>query len=191
MKPYRKFGNILQIRWKEALGLPESPYLYRWTLILFGYSIRLHHWIKSDDNRHFHDHSSWLISFVLKGYYWNVKPVYEDSTPVIDEVGGKLMAADLPRNTLHTRHEDYCYVEGMFNSFKNFRNLKNSVWFSKATDRHWLCIPKEGAWTLLIEGRKQIKWGFWVINRKTGELVKWRPLRYFHKYGVIQTEDYQ
>ena len=191
MKSYRKFGKFFQIRWKEKLGLEESPYLYRWTLIIFGYSIRLHHWMRSDDNRYFHDHSSWLISIVLKGYYWNVKPVRPDSTPIIDEVGGKLMAEDLPHNTLETRNERYCYVEGMFNSFKNFWNLRNSIWFSKATDRHWLCIPKSGAWTLLIEGRPQIKWGFWVTNSKTGKLVKWRPLRYFHKFGIIQTKNYQ
>jgi hypothetical protein len=188
MKPYKQFGKIFQLRWNEPMGLKQSPYLYRWTIIIFGYSIRVHHWIKSDDNRYFHDHSSWLISIVLKGYYWNVKPAKPDSTPYI---GNKFMAADLTRHTLQTRNEIYNYVEGMFNSFKNFIHFRNSVWFSKATDRHWLCIPKEGAWTLLIEGRPQIKWGFWVNNSKTGELVKWRPLRYFHKFGVMQTEDYQ
>lgn len=191
MKPYRKFGKIFQIRWKEPMGYPDCPYLYRWTIILFGYTIRLHHWMRSDDNRYFHDHSSWLVSIVLKGHYWNVKPVRPDSTPCIDEVGGKLMAEDLPLKSVEGRSERYCYVEGMFNSFKNFWNLRNSIWFSKATDRHWLCIPKSGAWTLLIEGRPQIKWGFWVINSKTGKLVKWRPLRYFHKFGIIQTKNYQ
>ena len=191
MKPFRKFGKIFQIRWKEKIGLLEHPYLYRWTLVLFGYTFRVHHWIKSDDNRDFHDHSSWLISFVLKGYYWNVKPEHSDSTPAIDEVNGKCMAEDLGKHTTYFRNETYCYVEGMFNSWKNFLALKNSIWFSKATDRHWLCIPKDGAWTFLIEGRPQIKWGFWVPNQKTGELVKWRPLRYFHKYGIIQTPDYQ
>jgi hypothetical protein len=188
MKPYRQFNDLFQIRWKEKLGLENSPYLYRWTVILFGYTIRVHHWIKSDDNRYFHDHSSWLISIVLRGFYWNVKPTKPNSTPYI---GDKLMAADLSRHTLQTRHETYNYVEGMFNSWKNFWHLKNSIWFSRATDRHWLCIPKEGAWTLLIEGRPQIKWGFWVVNNKTGELVKWRPLRYFHKFGIIQDENYQ
>jgi len=192
MKPYWKFNTMFQVRWNEPMGLPQSPYLYRWTLILFGYSIRLHHWLRSDDNRYFHDHSSWLISIVLRGHYWNVKPAKPDSTPYIEDyIGGKIMAADLSRQTVHTRNEIYNYVEGIFNSFRNFLHLKNSVWFSRATDRHWLCIPKEGAWTLLIEGRPQIKWGFWVVNKKTGELVKWRPLRYFHKFGVIQTENYQ
>ena len=33
----KQFGKYFQIRWKEELGLPECPYLYRWTFIFFGY----------------------------------------------------------------------------------------------------------------------------------------------------------
>ena len=58
------FGQV-QLRWKEPMGKPECPYLYRWTLILFGYTIRLHHWLRSDDNRHFHDHACDLISIII------------------------------------------------------------------------------------------------------------------------------
>lgn len=191
MKPYKKFNKIFQIRWREELGLLESPYLIRWTLVLFGFTFRLHHWLRSDDNRYFHDHATDLISIVLKGHYWNVKPTRPDSTPCIDEVGGKHMAADLNKNTVEFRNEIYCYVEGLFNSWKNFFHPQNSIWYSKATDRHWLCIPEEGAWTILLCSRPYHKWGFWVNHGKTGKLVKWRPLRYFHKFGIIQTKDYQ
>ena len=76
-KRFKKF----QIRWAEKLGYPESPYLVRWTFIFFGYSIRIHHWIKSDDNRYFHDHSANLLSIVLKGKYWNVKPYDNTKNP--------------------------------------------------------------------------------------------------------------
>ena len=191
MKEFKRFKKWFQFRWKEPLGLAESPYLYRWTLIIFGFSIRLHHWIRSDDNRYFHDHSCDLISIVLKGYYWNVKPAKPDSTPTIDDVGEKHMASDLNKCNQYFRNEEYYYVEGMFNSRKNLLSLRNSIWYSKATDRHWLCIPKEGAWTILLCGRPYHKWGFWVTNGKTGNLSKWRPLRYFNKFGIIQTENYQ
>lgn len=143
MKPYNKFGKYFQIRWKEKLGLPRCPYLYRWTLIVFGYSIRLHHWIKSDDRRFFHDHSCDLISIIIKGRYKNVTP------------------------------------EGAFEA-RAWRPRK-----MKATQRHYLDIPKEGAWTIIFCSRPYHKWGFYVKDHK------WRPLRYFHKYGIIQTEDYQ
>ena len=139
----KQFGNIFQIRWKEKLGLTECPYLYRWTLIFFGYSIRLHHWIKSDDRRYFHDHSCDLISIVIKGQYYNVTPE------------GKFLA-----KAWHPRK-------------------------MKATQRHYLDIPKEGAWTIILCGRPYHKWGFYVNEHK------WRPLRYFHKFGIIQTKEYQ
>lgn len=71
---FRKFGQWFQVRWAEALGDPECPYLYRWTLIVFGFSIRLHHWIKSDDRRFFHDHACDFVSIVLRGHYVNVTP---------------------------------------------------------------------------------------------------------------------
>ena len=75
MKPYKKFNYLFQIRWKEPVGRLECPYLYRWTLILFGFSIRLHHWIRSDDKRYFHDHACNFISIVLRGKYTNVTPI--------------------------------------------------------------------------------------------------------------------
>ena len=150
MKPYKKFGKIFQIRWKEPLGNPECPYLYRWTLILFGFSIRLHHWIKSDDRRFFHDHSCNFISIILKGKYKNVIP-------------------------------DLSSPEGK----KEIKVKAISWWKSNALQKHYLDIPKEGAWTILLCGRPYQKWGFFVNGHK------WRPLRYFHKYGIIQDENYQ
>ena len=159
-KPFKLF----QIRWAEKLGVPESPYLIRWTFIFFGYSMRIHHWIKSDDDRYFHDHSANLLSIVLKGKYWNVKPLD-------------------PKNPDGKRK--WCYVEGMFNSWDNFIHMGRSIWYSKAEDLHYLSIPEGGAWTLMFEGRPKQKWGF-IVNGH-----KWRPLRYFHKFGIRQTEDYQ
>ena len=142
MKQFRQFRNF-QIRWKEKLGLSECPYLYRWTFIFFGFSIRIHHWLRSDDRRFFHDHACDFISIILKGNYTNVTP------------------------------------DGSF-SVK-----AGSMWFAKAEKRHYLDIPKGGAWTVLLCGKSYHKWGFYVNGHK------WRPLRYFHKYGIAQTGDYQ
>ena len=158
-----------QIRWAEKLGYENNPYLIRWTFILFGYSMRIHHWIKSDDNRFFHDHSADLLSIVLKGKYWNVKPIDITLPPIYKEIN----------------NSKWCHVEGIFNSWHNFFHMKDSIWFSKAEDKHYLSIPKEGAWTLMFEGKPRHKWGFYVNGHK------WRPLRYFHKYGIIQDENYQ
>ena len=168
------------MRWAEKLGYPENPYLIRWTFLFFGYSMRIHHWIKSDDDRYFHDHSADLLSIVLKGRYWNVKPIDPTKSPnayvtVTDKYG-------LPRVDLNQKR---CYVEGIFNSWHNFFHMKDSIWFSKAEDLHYLRIPKGGAWTLMFEGKPKQKWGF-IVNGH-----KWRPMRYFHKFGIKQVNDYQ
>ena len=181
--PFKKF----QIRWAEKLGYPEDPYLIRWTFILFGYSIRIHHWIKSDDNMYFHDHSADLLSIVLKGKYWNVKPYDKTKNPddtvenhtITTKIDGINVSVDSMVNKCPY------YVEGIFNSWYNFFHMKDSIWFSKAEDLHYLKIPKGGAWTLMFEGKPRIKWGFFVNGKK------WRPLRYFHKFGIRQTESYQ
>lgn len=134
-KQPKPFGKWFQIRWREPLGKPQCPYLYRWTLIVLGFSIRLHHWLRSDDRRFYHDHAC--------NFYENVTPA-----------GRREVKAP-------------------------------SIWYARAEAQHYLDIPKGGAWTLLICGRPYQKWGFYVKGRKM------RPLKYFHKYGVIQDENYQ
>jgi hypothetical protein len=56
----------------EFIGNQECPYMERWLLQLGKFSLRLHHWIASDDDRHLHDHPWWFITFVLKGGYTDV-----------------------------------------------------------------------------------------------------------------------
>lgn len=74
----RKTKNI-QLIWNESLGLPECPYAYRWVFIFFGFSIRLHHFLRSDDKRYFHNHPWWFFTFVLKGGYTDVSPAGRDT----------------------------------------------------------------------------------------------------------------
>lgn len=67
-KRFKNFG----FRWKEGIGMPYCPYMYRWVLTLFGYSIRIHNWKRSDDKRAYHDHAWWFWTFVLRGGYEDV-----------------------------------------------------------------------------------------------------------------------
>jgi hypothetical protein len=133
MKAYRQFKPF-QIRWREELCQNGKPYLYRWTFIFFGYSIRLHHWISSDVGPHLHDHANDFISILFKGSYTN-----------ITANGSRFIKAPF-------------------------------IWGSRAETKHRLEISPEGAWTILLCGKPYRKWGFWVNG------VKWRPLRYFHKF---------
>lgn len=72
MKPFWKTNNNFQLRLHEPLGKAECPYAYRWVLIIFGYSIRVHYWLRSDDKRYMHDHAWSFRTFVLEGYYIDV-----------------------------------------------------------------------------------------------------------------------
>ena len=62
------------LTWRQKLGRPECPYIERWVLDLYFFSIRLHHWISSDDPRHFHDHPWWYFSWIISGSYTDKSP---------------------------------------------------------------------------------------------------------------------
>ena len=66
-----------------------------------------------------------------------------------------------------------------------------SIWRSKAANRHYLMIPKGGAWTVLLCSRPYHTWGFYVPRATDGVVRRIRPLEYFHRFGIRQTEDYQ
>ena len=75
--PRQKFKGQAKkwwFEWERKLGLPECPYLIRWLVGTPAGSVRLHHWISSDDLRHFHDHPTWFFTLVLRGGYWDINP---------------------------------------------------------------------------------------------------------------------
>jgi len=61
----------------DSVGLSECPYLCRWVLDFKWFSIRLHQWKGSDDQRHPHDHPWWFITIPLYGCYYDIT---EDDT---------------------------------------------------------------------------------------------------------------
>jgi len=67
--------------WGEYLGKPECPYIKRWVLNLGLFSLRIHRWISSDDQRHFHDHPWWYWSLILYGGYFDVSEAGEEYRP--------------------------------------------------------------------------------------------------------------
>lgn len=55
--------------------------------------------------------------------------------------------------------------------------------YRKAEHKHYVKVPETGCLTLLITGRSNRKWGFWI-----GETFK-RPLKYFDKFGHPPCDD--
>jgi hypothetical protein len=62
------------LTWAEKLGLPDCPYVVRWKLELPFGSLRVHHWLKPDDDRAFHDHPWWFVTLVVRGAYMDKNP---------------------------------------------------------------------------------------------------------------------
>lgn len=60
--------------WGEPLGLDECPYVIRWIAETPWLSVRVHHWIASDDPRGHHDHPWSFLTFVLRGGYEDRSP---------------------------------------------------------------------------------------------------------------------
>jgi len=59
-----------------------DDYMQRWWLIpynRFGIAMRLHHILRSDDDRAFHDHPWPYLSIILRGHYTEVRPWYDPS----------------------------------------------------------------------------------------------------------------
>lgn len=60
--------------WGEPLGLAECPYVIRWIAETPWASARVHHWLGPDDDRAFHDHPWWFLTFVARGGYTDENP---------------------------------------------------------------------------------------------------------------------
>ncbi len=64
--------------WAEELKCATGVYVRRWYFETPWFSIRLHHWLHSDDARYFHDHTWWFATLILKGSYTDVSPSGEE-----------------------------------------------------------------------------------------------------------------
>jgi hypothetical protein len=63
-----------QFIWAEELKCQTGVYVRRWYLQTPWFSVRVHHWIHSDDKRFFHDHAWWFLTLVLRGGYTDITP---------------------------------------------------------------------------------------------------------------------
>lgn len=75
MKQITQKTKPFQIRWNEPLGKKDNPYAHRYVFIFFGYAIRIHIWkcsdgpVENSNEKHFHNHPWWFITWVIKGSY--------------------------------------------------------------------------------------------------------------------------
>ena len=84
--PYWHLPNYMERYWVvpgtgDKPGCEKCAFFRRpvaWALQKMGISIRLHHILSSDDERACHDHPWSFISWILKGAYTEVTPIFTD-----------------------------------------------------------------------------------------------------------------
>lgn len=142
------------LTWRQELGDPECPYLIRWA-INFGPlgSIRLHHWLRSDDKRHMHDHPQDFVTLVLSGSYTDVSPC-----PVCKDPA--------------------CEAKTYFDEMKPGMMVRR-----KAEHIHYVDVAPGGCWTLLYFWPKRRNWGFWVPRKDNGVFRFKKANKYFLEHG--------
>lgn len=143
---------ILRYRtWKWLKRWPRLGYLFR-------LSARLHHILRSDNDRQAHDHPWWTISIILKHGYIEWVPLKSRRGFVVGT---------------RDRHAD---TEPM----RAIHRLPGDIVFRRATDRHKLqMLHPDGAWSMFIMGPWVQDWGFYMPN--VGK-IWWR--RYLNQWDT-------
>jgi hypothetical protein len=136
------FQSVKRFFYREpdfVIGTPDSPYMRRWWVIPRNrhFNIYLHNVLRDDDERALHDHPWWNLSIVLRGGYWEIKPLYRPLYP------------DLAPEVFRT------------NLDKLWRGPA-SVVLRRPTDAHRLVLDEgRPSWSLFITGPNVRTWGFW------------------------------
>ncbi|WP_213308297.1 hypothetical protein [Paraburkholderia sacchari] len=153
--------------WKKAgfdVAPPKSSGLYR--AICRRICARAHTILRSDSDRHLHDHPSWSISIVLDGGYWEIcEPTrFALCVPLmyrgaIDSIEQGWIAPE------HADEHDYLKALGI-----HWRK-PGAIVFRKATAFHRIVLPRGVvAKSIFIMGPRTNHWGFLVNSKK----VPWR-----------------
>lgn len=115
----------------------------RWT---FGCGIRVHHILRSDNDRDMHTHPWWNLSLILRGVYWEVMPAKKD--------------------------EPGAYYGGYVNLNEPFKMKQRKVGdlvFRRRTARHKLMLFRGPVWTFFVTGpetRDASPWGYMVAGEQ-------------------------
>jgi hypothetical protein len=147
-----------RLLWAQELPTKDgTPYLRRWVLDLGFGSLRLHHWLCSDDDRAPHDHPYWMVTCILKGGYHDVQ-----------------------WQLVRVFFGDEDHGERWVPLWKHRK--APSIRFWPAEHTHHVHVDEGGCWSLCITGRQSRIWGFWQMR---GDGVRrWvRSSRYFRRVG--------
>lgn len=164
----RKINKHFNVKVGERLGRPECPYMRRWALILGLFSVRVHHFYRSDDDRAFHDHPWWFVTLVLKGGYTDVSQCPACEGTGFFEHRTRLSETPCPE----------CGGTGE----KRDHLAAGSVRHRPALHQHTVRTYPGGVWTVIVTGPNVRTWGFW--ERRADGTTKFRKAnKWFASHG--------
>ena len=79
---WRRIVAALIVRARRTPYTHLPGYMERYWLLPYAWwrpAARLHHILRSDNDRAFHDHPWTYITIILRGGYWEVQPVFDAS----------------------------------------------------------------------------------------------------------------
>jgi hypothetical protein len=150
--------------WKQGNGPKPGGALYRW--LCRHIAIRAHTILRSDNDRHLHDHPGWSLSIVLEGGYWEVcEPNW---TAVNFPSSYEFVLQQLDRGLVGERD---VFDRDYLACFNIHWRGPGAIVLRKATDCHRLILPRGTvAKSIFAMGKKSNSWGFKTPEGK----VYWR-----------------
>lgn len=141
-------------------GRDTGPYLIRWAINTPLFGVKLHHILRSDEDRDLHDHPWSFLSVILRGGYWEHQATEPLTGPVTDpRCDLRYTATGRPVTTRRW------YGPG-------------SVLWRPSPSPHRLELPAgQSAWSLVITGPKNREWGFRTICGWIPSGEYWRAKR--------------
>jgi hypothetical protein len=158
-----KAKNQWQVKLAEFIGPEECPMMRRWILVTPLGSLRLHNFLRGDNDRQPHDHPWWFVTLILQGGYTDLTPC-----PACNGTGWEDETRGRP-----------CYACRGVGELEDVLH-PGSLRFRPALHRHR--VKTSGSWSLIITGRNARQWGFWE-----GRLFT--PVaQFFARYGYAPCE---
>ena len=127
--PYFDLNGYMERYWlRQPVGFAENDRSRT------GIGARVHRILRSDSERHLHDHPWPSISIILRGGYWEILPAMQAQHPSLDQ---------------------YCW--------RRVWRGPGSIVFRRAHHRHRIEIPDDtDSWSLFVMGRYTKQWGFYT-----------------------------
>lgn len=139
------------------------PYMVRRAINTRFGGVKLHHILRSDDDRDLHDHPWSFLSIILWGGYWEHR---ERDCPARPLDGGPHLAFERERGGARNLVRNYCRYCGLARA-----NWTRRTWYGPGAilwrplpSVHRLELPAgRTAWSLVFTGPKRREWGFHTV----------------------------